>query len=93
MDSIDKLNALVTELQRELAELSLERRRQPQPLTAMAGVARDSRRAQRLNQVELADLAGVSSGVVKRLESGCADVTMSNVVKILNVLGLRLWIG
>lgn len=48
-------------------------------------------RAQRgLNQIELAQHANVSRGVVQKLEEGRGTVALDNALKLLNILSLDL---
>jgi len=93
MNSISELAALARDLLAGAEELALQQRQQPQPLENAAGTIRGARRAQRLSQAELADLAGVSAATVKRIEAGRTEIALSNVMKVMDVLGLRLWIG
>lgn len=50
------------------------------------------RRARRLTQREVADLANVSLGAVKNLESG-SGVNLSTLVRVLRALGEEAWLG
>ena len=47
--------------------------------------------ARRLTQVELAELANVSVGALKHLESGAGSTT-TTLVKVLHALGQERWI-
>jgi len=53
-------------------------------------VVRARRRALRLNQAELADLAGVGVAFLYELEHGKATVRMDKVLAVFAVLGLEL---
>jgi transcriptional regulator with XRE-family HTH domain len=46
------------------------------------------RRLRGLTQAQLADRAGVSRGVVRRLEAGDGGVSVENVLRILRALGI-----
>ncbi|MGQ0463707.1 MAG: type II toxin-antitoxin system Y4mF family antitoxin [Sporichthyaceae bacterium] len=57
---------------------------------ALGAAIRRRRRALRLTQDELADLAGCSRRTVSAVETGKATVRLDVVVALLEVLGLRL---
>lgn len=50
--------------------------------------AKQRRKAQKLTQVRLAELAGVSTPTVSRFESGDTDIRVPSVLGILTVLGM-----
>ena len=50
----------------------------------------ESRKAQRLSQKELAELAGVGVTVIYKIESGDAGVTLASFVAVLTSLGFDL---
>lgn len=52
---------------------------------------RSVRIAQRLTQVEVADLANISLGALKRLEGGVGSTT-TTLVKVLRALGQEGWL-
>ncbi|HEX5660489.1 MAG TPA: helix-turn-helix transcriptional regulator [Polyangiales bacterium] len=59
--------------------------------TARLGVAvRGRRRALKLNQAELANLAGVGLAFLYELEHGKPTLRIDKVLAVLNVLGLEL---
>jgi y4mF family transcriptional regulator len=51
---------------------------------------REARRRHGMTQMELAGLSGTSQRFVSQLESGVRNVTLSKVLDVLAVLGLRL---
>ena len=51
---------------------------------------RNSRKAQRLSQLELQDLSGVSASVIYKLEHGRLDVTLGNLLAVADALGVSL---
>lgn len=57
---------------------------------ALAATVRTRRRQLRLDQAELADLAGVSERFVYALESGKRTVQLDKVLAVLSALGLHL---
>jgi y4mF family transcriptional regulator len=59
-------------------------------LATIGRQARDRRKALRLTQDDLADLAGCSSRFVRALEAGKTTVRMDKVLDVLDVLGLEL---
>lgn len=52
---------------------------------------RELRVAKRLTQVELAELANVSTGALKHLEAG-AGATIRTLVRVLRALGEEAWV-
>jgi HTH-type transcriptional regulator / antitoxin HipB len=57
---------------------------------SLAGTVRARRRHLRLDQAELADLAGVSERFVYALENGKRSVQLDKVLAVLSALGLHL---
>lgn len=57
---------------------------------SLAAAVRRRRRQLRLDQAELADLAGVSERFVYSLESGKRSVQLDKVLAVLSALGLHL---
>jgi HTH-type transcriptional regulator / antitoxin HipB len=57
---------------------------------SLASAVRARRRQLRLDQAELAELAGVSERFVYALESGKPSVQLDKVRAVLSALGLRL---
>lgn len=49
-----------------------------------------ARRRRRLTQIELAQHANVSRGVVQKLEEGRGTVNLETVIKIANILGIDI---
>jgi transcriptional regulator with XRE-family HTH domain len=56
---------------------------------AVVEEAKQRRKAQRLTQARLAELAGVSTPTISRFESGEEDIQLSTVISILSVLGMN----
>ncbi len=62
-----------------------------QPVTAQLGFAlRERRKDLGLTQLELADLAGVSSRFIHDLENGKPTVQLDRVIAVATTLGLEL---
>lgn len=59
----------------------------------IAPLVRERRRALRLTQDDLADLAGCSPRFVRALEAGKATVRLDKLVDVLTVLGLQLTVS
>jgi y4mF family transcriptional regulator len=57
---------------------------------SLAQLSRERRKALRLTQAELAELAGVSERFVRLVESGKTTVRLDKLQPLLDVLGLRL---
>jgi transcriptional regulator with XRE-family HTH domain len=55
---------------------------------AIVEEAKQRRKAERLTQVRLAELASVSTPTISRFESGDRDIQLSSVTSILGVLGM-----
>ena len=49
-----------------------------------------ARKAQRLTQLELQDLCGVSASVIYKIESGRDDFSLRNCVSVLDALGIEM---
>jgi HTH-type transcriptional regulator / antitoxin HipB len=60
------------------------------PMRTLGSVVRARRRALRLSQAELCDLAGVGLAFLYELEHGKPTVRLDKVVAVLSVLGLEL---
>jgi transcriptional regulator with XRE-family HTH domain len=58
----------------------------------LGGQVRNVRISQRLTQTELAELANVSVGALKHLESGSGATTYT-LVRVLRALGQEHWLG
>lgn len=56
---------------------------------AIVEEAKQRRRTQKLTQVRLAELAGVSTPTISHFESGKKDIQLSSVISILTVLGMN----
>lgn len=57
---------------------------------ALGAAVRDQRKALRLTQAELADLAGVGVAFLYDLERGKSTVRLNKVLAVLDILGLEL---
>ncbi len=55
-------------------------------------IIRDARKKQKLKQRELAALAGISIGTLLSLEKDGKTVGYGTVERVLNTLGLHIWI-
>ncbi len=53
-------------------------------------VLKAARRRRRVTQIELAQHANVSRGVVQKLEEGRGTVNLDTLIKIANILGLDI---
>ncbi|HET7268761.1 MAG TPA: helix-turn-helix domain-containing protein [Oleiagrimonas sp.] len=63
----------------------------PSPdLDEIGRIVREARRRHGMTQVELAGLSGTSQRFISQLESGVRNVTLSKVLDVLAVLGLRM---
>ncbi|MBO1031158.1 helix-turn-helix transcriptional regulator [Tessaracoccus sp. SD287] len=62
-------------------------------LGEVAEAIRRSRRARGWSQAELGDRAGLSRPTVARLERGIEGLSLGNLMKVTEVLGLRLTVS
>lgn len=60
------------------------------PEPAIARLVRDRRKALRLTQDDLADLAGCSPRFVRALEAGKTTVRLDKLLDVFDVVGLEL---
>lgn len=56
----------------------------------LAQLLKTARKAQRLTQLDLQDLSGVSASVIYKLESGRTDVGMGSLLAVAGGLGVEL---
>ena len=56
----------------------------------MGQEVRHRRRELKLNQAELAELAGVSASLVRFIEHNKPTIRLDKVINVLNVLGLEM---
>ncbi|MFI2563973.1 helix-turn-helix transcriptional regulator [Paenarthrobacter sp. NPDC018779] len=54
---------------------------------------RDARKQAALNQLDLAELAGVAERTVRAVETGKGNPGLGAVIAIANVLGLHVMVG
>jgi len=92
MFNLDRVNELFDEIKVEIEKINLQKKSEFKPLAEFAGRVRMIRKQQGLTQEELADLAGISVGTLKRIEAGEYNVSLANFINVLNVLGIKLWI-
>lgn len=93
MSHYNEIAKLIEQLKDEVEHLRDEAKRNPVPVDNLGAVVKTVRKEQGLTQAELADLAGIGEATLKRIESGNKDVTFSNILHVLDVLGVGLWIG
>lgn len=53
-------------------------------------ILKEARKAQKLTQMELQDLSGVSTSVIYKLENGRTDVSMGSIFAVADALGVQL---
>lgn len=56
-------------------------------------VVRATRKTQGLTRQALCELSGVSYSTMNKIETGSCQVRLDIVMKIVNTLGMNLWIG
>ncbi len=92
MTRYDEIFRLTERLREEIDALENDRRSAPLPVEELGNLVKTARKEQKLTQDELADLAGVSKGTLKRIEADNRNITFSNVIDVLQTLGMTLWI-
>ena len=63
------------------------------PMENIGGLIREQRKAQGLTLTELCDLSEVSYTTLIKLEKGNPSARLDILNKVLNALGLKLWVG
>lgn len=58
----------------------------------LGSIVTEERKKQKITLDVLAKLSGLSVGTIIAIESGKTSVSLSNVQKVLNALGRRVWI-
>ena len=59
---------------------------------SLAPLLQRARKAQRLTQLELQDLSGVSATVIYKLESGRTDIALGSLLAVAEALGIHLMV-
>lgn len=98
MKPLSDIDALIDELRREY----LEARRQAslaekvnrlRPVEQVGELIRNERKQQGQTLQELSELSGVAYATLSKIENGDTAVHLGSLSKVLNTLGLKLWIG
>lgn len=66
---------------------------QLEPAEAAGRLVREHRKKQGQSIQDLCDLSGVAYSTLSKIEHGHHSVRLDNLQKVLNALGLKLWIG
>lgn len=53
-------------------------------------MVKEARKAQRLSQMDLQDLSGVSASVIYKIEKGRTDIALSSLLAVAGALGIEL---
>lgn len=59
-------------------------------MSALGEILKGARKAQRLTQMDLSDLSGVSPSVIYKLESGRMDIAVGSLQAVADALGVEL---
>jgi len=59
-------------------------------MSTLGETFREARKAQRLTQMDLSDLSGVSPSVLYKLESGRLDIAVGSLKAVADALGVEL---
>ena len=98
MKSASQVELLIDELRheyleaRKLASLS-EETAQQHPIDQMGKLIRNERKHQGQTLQELSELSGVAYATLSKIENGQTDIQLGSLTKVLDALGLKLWIG
>jgi len=93
MNQMDEVQKIIEQLATKIEALREELERRPKRMDDVSELIKKTRKVQGLTQHELVDLAGIGSATLKRIESGNKNVTFSNLLNLLDALGINLWIG
>lgn len=98
MKSVSQVEALIDDIRNEYLEArkqaSLSRAASTlSPVDAAGRLIREERKKQGLSQQELCDLSGVAYATLSKMEHGHSSMRLHSLQKVLNALGLKLWIG
>lgn len=63
------------------------------PLSGAGGRIREERHRQNLTLHDVAELAGLGYTTVHKIEKGDPGVRVENLARMVEALGLKLWIG
>ncbi|MCH7979867.1 MAG: helix-turn-helix transcriptional regulator [Proteobacteria bacterium] len=66
---------------------------QLEPAEAAGRLVREHRKKQGQSLQDLCDLSGVAYSTLSKIEHGHRSVRLGKLQKVLNALGLKLWIG
>jgi transcriptional regulator with XRE-family HTH domain len=61
-------------------------------VNALGQILKDARKAQRLTQMDLSDLSGVSPSVIYKLESGRMDIAVASLQAVTDALGVEIFV-
>ena len=98
MKSPSDIDALFDELRHEYFEARKQASLSEQagtlrPVDQVGERIRDERKNQGQTLQELSELSGVAYATLSKIENGDTAVNLSSLSKVLNTLGLKLWIG
>lgn len=57
---------------------------------ALGQIVNEARKAQRLSQMDLQDLSGVSASVIYKIEKGRNDIAFGSLLAVADALGIKL---
>lgn len=57
---------------------------------ALGQIVNDARKAQRLSQMDLQDLSGVSASVIYKIEKGRRDIAFGSLLAVADALGIEV---
>jgi DNA-binding XRE family transcriptional regulator len=89
-----EIEKYLREIRREFEQL--KSRQQSMEMTAFENLGekiRLERKKQQLTVKELSDLSGVAYPSLVKLENGSSAVQLNSLLKVLNTLGIKLWLG
>lgn len=93
INDIDKIKGQCKELRDSLAEIEFKLNESDfVPLADYGKIVREKRKLNKMTQKQLASIAGISIGCLKKIERGTKNVSLENVENVLNSIGKKLYI-
>lgn len=92
MDSNYSLEAAGNELRQIATKIEDLRFKQKRviPLSEIGETIKERRNTLNLSQLKLAEMAGVNKQLIIKAEAGDLNIVLSNLIKILELLGIKL---
>ncbi|OGV39758.1 MAG: hypothetical protein A2X48_23950 [Lentisphaerae bacterium GWF2_49_21] len=90
---VEKIKNQCKELRDSLAEIEFKLNGSDfVPLEDYGKTVKEKRKLTKMTQMQLATIAGISTGCLKKIEKGSKNVSLENAEKVLNSIGKKLYI-